>query len=119
MTTYLLAGLSLFLLLVCGVCLNAVWKAVSMQQDDREQRHYLEIALRASGLWDDYQRALRHSWELRGQAENEPRARAEAEAKAKIEAEARAARGRAIAAEAKATAEAQAEREARAAKAAK
>lgn len=119
MAIYLLAGLSLCLLLVCGVCIIAVLKAVRMQEHNEKQRHYLEMALRDSGLWDDYQRALRHSWELWTQAENEPRAKAEAEAKAKVDAEVRAARGQAIAAEAKARPEAQAKREARAVKAAK
>lgn len=88
-----------------------------MQEHNDKHRHYLELALKASGLWDDYQRVFRHSWELWAQADNEPRAKAEA--KAKVDAEARAARGRAIAAEAKATPEAQAKRETRAAKAAK
>jgi hypothetical protein len=73
MATYLFAGLSLFLLLVCGVCFNAVLKAVRMQEQDEKQRHYLEMALKASGLWDGYQRALRHSWELWAQADSEPR----------------------------------------------
>jgi hypothetical protein len=119
MAIYILSGVVLLLVLICAACLSAVWKAVRMADHDEKQRHYLEMALRASGHWDDYQRALRHSWELWAQAENEPRAKAEAEAKAKVDAEVRAARGRAIGAEAKATPEAQAKREARAAKAAK
>lgn len=119
MATYFFAGLSLLLLLVCGVCFSAILKAVRMQEHEEKHRHYLEMALKASGLWDDYQRAFRHSWELWAQADNDPQAKAEAEAKAKVDAETRAARGRAIAAEAKATPEAQAKKQARAAKAAK
>lgn len=82
MTVYLLAGLSLLLLLVCVVCFRAVLKAVRMQEHDEKQRHYLEMALRESGQWDDYQRAFRRSWELWAQADDESRAKAEATAKA-------------------------------------
>lgn len=119
MLTYFFAGLSLILLLACAVFCNAILKALRMQEHDEKHRHYLEMALKASGIWDDYQLAFRHSWELWAQADNESRTKAEAEAKAMADAEARAARGRAIAAEARATPEAQAKREARAAKAGK
>lgn len=108
MLLYLLAGLSLLLLLVCVVSFRAILKAVRLQEHDEKHRHYLEMALKENGHWEDYQRAFRRSWELWAQADDEPRAKIEAEAKAKVDAENRAARGKAIAAEAKSTPEAQA-----------
>jgi FtsZ-interacting cell division protein ZipA len=119
MALYFFAGLSLLLLLVCGICLGAILKTVRWQEHHEKHSHFLELALRESGQWDDYQRAFRRSWELWGEADNEPRAKAkaEAEASARVDAEDRAARGKATAAEARATPEAQAKIAARSVKA--
>lgn len=73
MIVYILAGMSALLLLVCVVCFRAVLKAVRMQEYDEKHRHYLEMALKENGLWDDYQRAFRRSWELWAQADEESR----------------------------------------------
>lgn len=69
MAIYILSGVVLLLLLICAVCLSAVWKAVRMADHAEKQRHYLDKALKARGLWDDYQLALRDSWEMWGREE--------------------------------------------------
>ncbi|MCK9709871.1 hypothetical protein [Pseudomonas syringae] len=69
MATYILSGVVVFLLLVCALCLRAVWKAVQMNDHDEKQRRYLEKALKARGLWNEYQLAMRESWEMWGRDE--------------------------------------------------
>ncbi|EKT4528328.1 hypothetical protein [Pseudomonas asiatica] len=69
MTLYILSGMVVLSLLVCAGCLSAVWKAVRLADYAEKQRHYLEKALKARGLWDDYQHALRDSLEIRGREE--------------------------------------------------
>lgn len=69
MAIYILSGVVVFLLLVCALCLRVVWKAVGMNDHDEKQRRYLEKALKARGLWNDYQLAMRDSWEMWGRDE--------------------------------------------------
>lgn len=69
MTLYILSGTVVLLLLFCGACLSAVWKAVRLADYAEKERHYLEKALKARGLWDDYQHALRDSLEIWGREE--------------------------------------------------
>ncbi len=69
MTLYILSGVVVLLLLICAVCLSAVWKAVRLADHAEKQRHYLDKALTARGLWDDYQHALRDSLEMWGREE--------------------------------------------------
>lgn len=69
MTLYILSGVVVLLLLICAVCLSAVWKAVRLADHAEKQRHYLDNALKARGLWDDYQHALRDSMEMWGREE--------------------------------------------------
>lgn len=64
MAIYILSGVVVFLLLVCSLCLRAVWKAVQMNDHGEKQQRYLEKALKARGLWNDYQLAMRESWEM-------------------------------------------------------
>lgn len=69
MAIYILSGVVLLLVLICAACLSAVWKAVLMADHDEKQRHYLDKALKARGLWDDYQLAQRDAWEMWGREE--------------------------------------------------
>lgn len=69
MTLYILSGTVVLLLLICAVCLSAVWKAVRLAEYADKEHHYLEKALKARGLWDDYQHALRDSLEIWGREE--------------------------------------------------
>ncbi|MCS3469948.1 hypothetical protein M2401_003688 [Pseudomonas sp. JUb42] len=68
-TVYILLGVVVVLVLVSALCLNIVWKAVKINDSAEKQRHYLLRALKARGLWDDYQLAMRDAWELWGRDE--------------------------------------------------
>jgi hypothetical protein len=59
MAIYILSGVTLLLVLISGICFCGVWKAVRMQDYAEKERHYLEKALKARGLWDDFQLASR------------------------------------------------------------
>lgn len=69
MAIYILSGAVVFLLLVCSLCLRAVWRAVQIKDYGDKQRRYLEKALKARGLWNDYQLATRESLEMWGRDE--------------------------------------------------
>jgi hypothetical protein len=69
MVIYILSGVVVFLLLVCAICLRAVWRAVQIKDYFDKQRLYLEKALKARGLWNDYQLATRESLEMWGRDE--------------------------------------------------
>ncbi|MDQ0655217.1 hypothetical protein [Pseudomonas cedrina] len=69
MIIYILSGMVVVLVLVCALCVSAVWKAVQINDSAEKQRHYLHKALKARGLWDDYQLAMREAWEMWGRDE--------------------------------------------------
>lgn len=77
MAIYILTGVCLFLLLLCGLGFNALRRMFMDAEDAEKQRLYLDKALRARGMWDDYQLAWRDSWRLRGEAERAEREAAE------------------------------------------
>jgi hypothetical protein len=69
MSVYILSAVVVVLVLICALCVNAVWKAVQIHDSAEKERHYLQKALKARGLWDDYQLAVRDSWEMLGRDE--------------------------------------------------
>lgn len=69
MPTYILPGLCLLLLAISVLCVYGVWKAVKIREYEEKQRYYLEKALKARGLWDEYRLAVRDSLELWGRDE--------------------------------------------------
>lgn len=73
MGIYILSGLCLFLLLLCVLGFNALRRMFMDAEDAKMQRLYLDKALRAHGIWDEYQLAWRDSWRLRGEAERAER----------------------------------------------
>lgn len=69
MTIYILAGLCLFLLLLCAVGYNAIRRAIAEQDHAKKHRHYLQKALIECGIWQEYQSAEKLSWKLWSEAE--------------------------------------------------